>query len=229
VILPSLSNVGKINQPKHKLHWAAKIGIIVAVIAIDSLVFAGGVIFVDYFHFGLFEIPIAVGALCYAIGGNMITYNLIKLGLLGLKAKLGYNTSAATITGMIQRNLSAEWSDLKDAASGGLAITGIFLFLMFTLIGVLVFGGSQLVDLEEGSLWNPLIIMVALAAVFGGLLPLTGRIAHKLGNYKVAEEFGYKKRHHSIAIVGAPAKTTGDDASSASDAGSGDGGGGFSF
>lgn len=154
-----------------------------------------------YFHFGLFEIPLVISAFSYAVGGNLITYNLIKLALLGLKAKLGYSASVATTTGIIQKGQSAEWSSVKDAASGGLAITGIFLFLMFTLIGVLVFGGSQLVKLEEGSLANSLIIVVSLIAVMAGILPLTGRIAHKLGNYKVAEEFGYKKSHGGGAIV----------------------------
>jgi uncharacterized integral membrane protein len=230
VTVPSLSNVGKINLPKHKLHWAAKIGIIFAVIAIDFLVLVGGVSFAAYFHFGLFEIPIAVGALCYAVGGNMITYNAIKLALLGLKARLGSSTPVATTTGIIQKDLSAEWADVSDAASGGLAITGIFLFLLFTLIGVLVFGASQLVKLQEGSLWNSLIMVVALVAMTGGLLPLTGRIAYKLGNYKAAEEFGYKKCQNGSAIVvcGLAGKADGDR-TSAPDAGSGDGGGGFSF
>jgi hypothetical protein len=160
----------------------------------------------------------------------MITYNAMKLALLGLKARLGSSTPVATTTGIIQKDLSAEWADVRDAASGGLAITGIFLFLMFTLIGVLVFGASQLVKLQEGSLWNSLIMVVALVTMTGGLLPLTGRIAYKLGNYKVAEEFGYKKRQNSSAIVvGGLAGTADGDTTSAPDAGSGDGGGGFSF
>jgi uncharacterized integral membrane protein len=237
VIVPS-SSVGKIKLPEYRIHWAAKIGIIVFVIVIDFLVLVGGVSFMAYFHFGLLEIPIVVAALCYAIGGNMITYNFLKSALLTLKAKLGSkidNTHTyATTTGIVHRDLSPDWSGVRNAASGGLAITGIFLFLIFTLIGALVFGGSQLVKLEEGSPPNSLIMMVTLVAVMAGILPLMGRISYKMGNHKVAEEFGYKKNHvGGVIVVGSLGGTNGDRTSGpdvgAGDGGAGDGGGGYSF
>lgn len=181
-----------------------------------------------HFHFGLLEIPIIVGAFCYAVGGNMITYNFLKFAFLTLKAKLyskmDNTRTYVTTTGIVHRDLSPDWSGIRDAASGGLAITGIFLFLIFTLIGALVFGGSQLAKLEEGSLANSLIMMITLVALMGGVLPLMGRIAYKMGNHKVAEEFGYRRSHVGGAIVvGGLGRTNGDKTSS--DAVSGDGGG----
>jgi hypothetical protein len=190
-----------------------------------------------FFHFGLFEIPVLVGAFSYAVGGNMITYNFLKSVFLTLKAKLGSkvdNTRTyATITSIVHRDLSPDWSEIRNAASGGLAITGIFLFLIFTLIGTLVFGGSQLVKLEEGSPANSLIMLVTIVAVMGGIMPLMGRIAYKMGNHKVAEEFGYKKSHVGGAIVVGGLGGTNGDKTGGPDAGAGDGGGeaggGYSF